>query len=102
VAHSKNRGAESSTARGGGGRPISTVTDGKVGWGGALGLHGAVGKWLEAHRRGGLTGGVVSTGDGGEARRPMVVVGNSWFRKVVGTRAVVGVASTSRRAAGEA
>jgi hypothetical protein len=62
VAQSKNKGTESSTAWGDGGRSILAATSGKVGWGGALGLHGAVGKWLEARRRRGLIGGAVSTG----------------------------------------
>jgi hypothetical protein len=33
-------------------------------------------------------------GNGGEGRRPVVKVGGSQFGKVVGTRAVIGVAST--------
>jgi hypothetical protein len=96
VAHSKNRGAESSTARGGGDR-----------WQGGLGRGARAtrrgGKMAggtserRAHRRGGFHGGTARPeGNGGEARRPMVVVGNSWYRKVVGTRAIVGVASTER------
>jgi hypothetical protein len=47
---------------GGSGRPIPTATGGEVGRGGALGLHSEVGDLLEVYRRGGLTGGVVSTG----------------------------------------
>jgi hypothetical protein len=45
-------------------RPIrlTTVTGGKVGQGGVLGVHGMVGKRLEVHERGGLTRGAVSTG----------------------------------------
>jgi hypothetical protein len=35
-------------------------------------------------------------GNGGDRRRPEVEVGDSRFGKVVGTRAVVGVASTER------
>jgi hypothetical protein len=37
-----------------------------------------------------------SEGNGGEGWRSVMEVGSSQFRKVVGTRAVVGVASTER------
>jgi hypothetical protein len=46
---------------------------------------------------GGFHGGVARPeGNGGEGRRPVVQVGGSWFGKVVGTWAVVGVALMER------
>jgi hypothetical protein len=46
---------------------------------------------------GGVHGGTAQPeGNGGEGRRPVVEVGDSWLRKVVGTRTVIGVASTER------
>jgi hypothetical protein len=47
-----------------------------------------------AHRRGSFHGGTTQPEEnGGEGRRPVVVVGSSWFRTVVGARAIVGMAS---------
>jgi hypothetical protein len=64
---------------------------------------GGTSEW-RAHRRGSFPGGTARPeGNDGEGWRPMVVVGGLQFRKVVGTRVVVGVASTEwGRAAGEA
>jgi hypothetical protein len=50
-----------------------------VGQGGVLGLHGAVGKRLEAQRRGGLTRGVVSTGAQLSQRGTAVRGGVRWW-----------------------
>jgi hypothetical protein len=50
-----------------------------------------------AHERGSFHGGAArSKGNGGEGRRPVVVVGNSRFGKVARARAVVGVALTEQ------
>jgi hypothetical protein len=46
---------------------------------------------------GGFHGGAAQPeGNGGEGRRPVEEVGGSWFGNVVGTWAVVGMASTER------
>jgi hypothetical protein len=60
------------------GQLIPVVTGGKVGRGGVLGLHGAVGKRLEAHWRGGLNGGAVSTG-AQLGQRGTAVMGGVWW-----------------------
>jgi hypothetical protein len=50
-----------------------------------------------AHQRGSFHGGVArSEGNGGEGRRPVVVVGSSRFGKVVGAWVVIGVVSTEQ------
>jgi hypothetical protein len=50
-----------------------------------------------AHRRGSFHGGAArSEGNGGQGRCPVVVVGSSQYGKVLGARAVAGVASMER------
>jgi hypothetical protein len=78
-AQGQEQGSALPIGTGGGGRPIPAATGSKVGWGGVLGLHGAVGKWLEAHRRGGLTEGVVFTGAQLDRRGMAVRGGVRWW-----------------------
>jgi hypothetical protein len=89
---------------GGGGRPIPAAIGGKVGrrrgaratqCGGETG--GGTSE-RRAHRRGSFHGGATRLeGNCGEGRRLVVVVGGSRLGMVVGTRAIVGVASTERK-----